>query len=475
MHSSILSHSSSSNLSRPRRPLRRIFDVTAFAALVSLLPTVAAHAGIGGSQPEFPLTADCWVEPDTFDCRWVGPNVEFVPPNGAVIVLDGFRSTQTLPYSRFRFLVDFGPFAAQARVMDGRLVKSGDTDPLPEFRFGEIDEKDDSVAGELRGDWRELEFEALTVHPGDVELSVALAVQFSRDVGPEDRDDVLRALRFAYANIDADGAVDQLRLAPAIPDTDDTRFIYSFGRPFPDQFLRPAGSTSNGTVRCYVRTENNPTADGIQAWSVGLRATNAQVDGITVDGTAGDLVANGGYRSAGFEFSETMNGDAATSAVVLSFALPNMLPPNGQELTAFVDISFDHPAAGQCYPIHLNYVDGLQGSGDPVDNVVVFQDTSINPIKLNDGFQVCGSRENWVTYDANGDAAMNMSDGVAHLASLFSGGPSPLCEEAMDFNGDSQLNIADPVGLFSFMFLGGPPPVEGLGCSVYPTCPTNCQ
>ncbi|MEM7263127.1 MAG: hypothetical protein AAF488_14145 [Planctomycetota bacterium] len=454
----------------------RALSLSFLVALLAVSTTSQTLAGIGGSQPEFPLSADCWIEPDWNDCNWVGPQVEFQPPGGqgGVVVLDGFRSTRTLPGHRFHVLVQIGEeYRDKVRIETARLARTRSGDVLPEFELESI-ERSDGPDGEGRGLWRDLGFEALTVHPGDTQIGVLIFLVFASDLGPEDREPLLRSLRFAYANQTPGDKIDDFTSAPTATDAPD--FTFEFGRPFANQHVGPAGGASTGTYRVAATTANNTTTDGIQGWSVSVRSVNAEVSNVTVADTAGDLVANGGYQVGGFEFSEIINGGGgALSAVVLSIAGGSVLPANGIETITRFDVTVVHPDAGSCSNVQMIFLDGQQGSGDPVDNLVVFQDASVNPTLINDSFQVCGATSNWVTYDANGDANMNMADGVAHLASLFTGGPSPICEEAMDFNGDNQLNIADPVGLFSYLFLGGPPPIDGLGCGEYPTCPTNCQ
>ena len=71
-------------------------------------------------------------------------------------------------------------------------------------------------------------------------------------------------------------------------------------------------------------------------------------------------------------------------------------------------------------------------------------------------------------FDANGTP--NISDGVAELNWLFTGGAAPSCERAADVNGDGDINIADAVALLIFLFEGGDiPPEPFLACGPDPT------
>ena len=85
--------------------------------------------------------------------------------------------------------------------------------------------------------------------------------------------------------------------------------------------------------------------------------------------------------------------------------------------------------------------------------------------------------------DANGDAAGDISDAVATLNFLFSGGAAPTCDDAADTNDDGHVDISDAVALLGFLFTGAPPPpqpfpgcgadptdADGLSCAAYAHC-----
>jgi hypothetical protein len=63
--------------------------------------------------------------------------------------------------------------------------------------------------------------------------------------------------------------------------------------------------------------------------------------------------------------------------------------------------------------------------------------------------------------EANGDGAIDLSDGVFILSNLFAGGRAPSCPDAADANDDGGIDVSDPIAVFSFLFLGMsriPPP-----------------
>jgi len=85
--------------------------------------------------------------------------------------------------------------------------------------------------------------------------------------------------------------------------------------------------------------------------------------------------------------------------------------------------------------------------------------------------------------DSNADAAVDISDGIATLSSLFLGEPLPTCLDAADTNDSGELDISDAIGTFTYLFGGGAePPAPGtflcgedptfdpLGCLAFAPC-----
>jgi hypothetical protein len=76
--------------------------------------------------------------------------------------------------------------------------------------------------------------------------------------------------------------------------------------------------------------------------------------------------------------------------------------------------------------------------------------------------------------DANGDFALDISDGIHLLSYLYAGGASPVpyaCGDLSssfdngDANGDGGIDLSDAIYLLSHLYLGGPRPVE-IACGV---------
>ena len=61
--------------------------------------------------------------------------------------------------------------------------------------------------------------------------------------------------------------------------------------------------------------------------------------------------------------------------------------------------------------------------------------------------------------DPNGDAAVDLSDAVFILNTLFCQGfPQPACLKPADTNDDGSIDISDPIYVLRFLFAAGPPP-----------------
>jgi hypothetical protein len=71
----------------------------------------------------------------------------------------------------------------------------------------------------------------------------------------------------------------------------------------------------------------------------------------------------------------------------------------------------------------------------------------------------------FVRGDPTGDGTTDISDAVAVLSYLFTGGAAPGCLAAADANGSGKIDVSDAVYIVGFLFLGGAPPR-----APYPAC-----
>lgn len=88
------------------------------------------------------------------------------------------------------------------------------------------------------------------------------------------------------------------------------------------------------------------------------------------------------------------------------------------------------------------------------NSLIAFQNTCARPASCAAG--CCN-----IPGDASGDNSFNIADVPFSIARIFSGGPSPACQDEADANGDNMFNIADVTYGIARIFSGGLMPVCG--------------
>jgi hypothetical protein len=171
----------------------------------------------------------------------------------------------------------------------------------------------------------------------------------------------------------------------------------------PAQVTGSPGSPVEFEAECRLRSTGNTGSDGAEAWSLGVAAENGTIVLATVDGTAGDLIENGGYRvpDDGFEKTELTTGpgnEGAVSAVVLAQTTGATLPPVSTLpiLRLTVEAEADPPGTGPdgeevCEPVETRifYKESLLGSGQPVENKVSWRGVTVVPAQGDATTDVC--------------------------------------------------------------------------------------
>ena len=271
------------------------------------------------------------------------------------------------------------------------------------------------------------------------------------------------------------------------------------------------GSDYRKTVHCILSTSDNSSDFGAESWSFCIETSNSLIHSITIEGTDAEERMDNGW-----EINELVNeGAGAISAVLLSFRNTITLPPEGDVSLALVTLQGMIPA-DEDEIVSLAYLDGLRGSGRPVDSIVTYDGETILP-----GLGACGFalipdrtppaapagleaealdrtiRLNWndngetdlnhytvyrngellatgsaeSSYDDN-DVINDIPYTYAVSATDSSGNESPLSPaiEAIagvssigpflrgDANLDLRINIADTIWMLSYLFSGGPMP-----------------
>ena len=271
------------------------------------------------------------------------------------------------------------------------------------------------------------------------------------------------------------------------------------------------GSDYRKTVHCILSTSDNSSDFGAESWSFCIEASNSLIHSITIEGTDAEERMDNGW-----EINELVNeGAGAISAVLLSFRNTITLPPEGDVSLALVTLQGMIPA-DEDEIVSLAYLDGLRGSGRPVDSIVTYDGETILP-----GLGACGfalipdrtppavpaglaaealDRTIRLNWNDNGETDLNhytvyrngelLATGSAESsyedndvindilytyavsATDRSGNESPLSPaiEAVagvssvgpflrgDANIDLRINIADTIWMLSYLFSGGPMP-----------------
>lgn len=255
--------------------------------------------------------------------------------------------------------------------------------------------------------------------------------------------------------------------------------------PYPDFDLRaecparmegPAGGLQEFPVEIGLRVQAGDAASdsGARAWSLSLQASSAAriVEASTTGTDIPHVLGVQGYEKT--ELTHGEGNEGVVSAVVLSLVGDLQLPLSGDYVLLRLQVEAEVPEQG-CQAHAVSFVDGLVGSGQPVRNVItcsegVTRRDDGGPMDNDDdtydtcSLQLCATYP-FVRGSLNGDLAVDVSDTVFLLASLFRGSEPLGCRRAGDVNGDDSVNVSDAVYLLNHLFKSGAPPV-----APYPAC-----
>ena len=230
-------------------------------------------------------------------------------------------------------------------------------------------------------------------------------------------------------------------------------------------------------VTAYVGPNDpaDPPSDGAQGWSLGIEHNPAELT-ITNDtfpttsGTVAGDVNDGGLRNTGFEKTEIIDparneGRAGlVSAVVLSFTMPIVLNPNEDQSILRARYVVAEGAGGEGFSSEINFVDGLIGSGQPVDTVLTVRGQTLDPTEVQ-GITIVHSDDAcappgvvFTRADANNDDKVDIADPIFTINWLIRNGPTPACIASADANDDGKTDLSDPLYTIAYRFQAGPVP-----------------
>ena len=179
---------------------------------------------------------------------------------------------------------------------------------------------------------------------------------------------------------------------------------FALGFDVPATLNGVAGSNVEVLASATLTSGKADDSPGAQGWQIGyVIGGDCELEAVSISGTAADLTIHGGFRDpeGGFEvtervplFIEGVRNESIIQAVLLDFDSILTLPPSGTVRLVDMSLNVTIPAStadGSCNPnlCTFEYVDGLQGSGDVVDNFVTFQGANIKPALQNVELEIC--------------------------------------------------------------------------------------
>jgi len=231
------------------------------------------------------------------------------------------------------------------------------------------------------------------------------------------------------------------------------------------------GAVVSGEYACAVlpgsrvQASSNPS-EGAQGWTLSLRSDGVTIVDATSEGTASADRCAGtpGLLYAGFRKTDITHGagnEGVVSGVVLSAVEPITLPADRPSVVLKLTVAGSTPEAGVS-TAGLGFVDGLRGTGQPVQNYVTWRGATYQPALRGQTIRLSSAVAPFRRGDANLDGRVDVSDSITILSYLFLGGPTPGCLDAADVDDSGALDITDGHGVNVFLFLGGPaPPAPG--------------
>ena len=262
-----------------------------------------------------------------------------------------------------------------------------------------------------------------------------------------------------------------------------------------DLIISAAGSTRDGTknvvnVECpgtpsitavfSIAPTQQPEANGAQGWSISVThdATKLDIENgngfPTIDGTDAAALFNGGFKKTEVVDPAKNNGKSGfVSAVVLSFTSAANLDPTKDQTIALSKYTLKDGAC-DTLPTSIMFMDGLRGAGQPVQNIITVNGSSVNPTRLisleiGKGIGPPPQGE-FIRGNANDDGKVNIADPIWIINELVRQGPKTQCQDAADANDDGLLDLSDAMFLIQWRFLGGTAPTAPFpGCGADPS------
>ena len=239
-------------------------------------------------------------------------------------------------------------------------------------------------------------------------------------------------------------------------------------------FSGPTEAPADCRTTAFLSTlSHSGDGDGAQGWALGFQTDLGTFQSPTISGTD----AEAAFVAPGFQIAEIVDGGTGiVSAVVLSFVDPATLAANATSTVLSFDATFPNPGTAT-----FTYVDGLQGSGQPVQNTITQDGQSNDPVFQShtvmavvdpsapdadadgspDACDNCPSDANADQADQDGDGAGDPCD-ICPLDALDDQDGDGFCADVdncpLDSNPDQLDSDGDGAG--DVCDFGGPPPED---------------
>jgi len=318
------------------------------------------------------------------------------------------------------------------------------------------------------------------------------------------------------------------RAAPELPAPDlNLNCVEDDGPRWPagsDAIAGAPGTVARAAYYCTLEqldpcVQPNPTSPltcelgtpGAQGWQMVFTASGCDAIILAVTATQTDVAPGsieecerGPGGSGGFDRSTVARGNkGALHAILLHLkngttldpGSINFSPSRGAEenpaTTCRFLVEYTTPdTTGQSCDMTLQYVDGLFGSGQPLDNKAQQNGQALIPTLVEKTVRVIAGPVFQVPGDCNQDGALDIADAVCIVGALFRGNPPELpCGNGsstdpgnialLDWQPDGAVDVSDVVGMLDFLFRAlephplAVPGVETTGCVGIASCPDN--
>lgn len=226
---------------------------------------------------------------------------------------------------------------------------------------------------------------------------------------------------------------------PPPPETDEDE-DYELELDAPDAIVGDPGNLEQAPLTLWLKPK-----DDVEGWSLGLAASSTD-DCSIADATEGEMVGN---QAEFIHVEQTDGNEGVVTAGLMEVNEPydpfNTLDPCQSHALLEVVIEVPIPEEGTEMVI-VQVVDGLEGSGEPVESVVVVGGTSIKPKKGRVKIPVCGK---------NADI---YSDLLAYFK--FSEGYGSIADDSSGYGHHGTL-VGNPTWVNSARGLGGAIELDG--------------